>query len=234
MSTYLQICQKVARESGEISGVLPSTTASQSGKLLKIVNWVSDAWKDIQTEREEDWFFLNREFSGKATGIGTARYSSASWGLTDWAFWRNVGRFWTIYNPTLGLSDTSDLSLMPYEDWFLRYGRGAQTPNRPSNYAIDPAGQVCLGPVPDAVYSIQGAYQRIPQVLGSTNSPDTEVPICPDRHHDAITWRAMILLVEHSEATIPMATARARYATHIVPMQRTQLPAITISQTPIA
>lgn len=41
---YLTLCQKVARESGVVAGVQPATVTSQTGRLLKIVSWVNDAW----------------------------------------------------------------------------------------------------------------------------------------------------------------------------------------------
>ena len=41
MANFLALCQKTARESGTIEGVLPSTVVGQSGRLLKVVNWVN-------------------------------------------------------------------------------------------------------------------------------------------------------------------------------------------------
>ncbi len=64
MSSYLELCQAVARDSGTVSDLTaPSTVASQTGRLLRIVNWTAEAYEHIQLERD-DWRWLRKEFDG--------------------------------------------------------------------------------------------------------------------------------------------------------------------------
>lgn len=51
---FLQLCQRAVTECSA-SGTL-TTTAGQIGGLARIVNWVGDAWLELQSERDDwDW-----------------------------------------------------------------------------------------------------------------------------------------------------------------------------------
>ena len=49
MATFLQLCQKLARESGSVSGgaMQPTSVLNQSGRLAKVVAWLSDGWVEL-------------------------------------------------------------------------------------------------------------------------------------------------------------------------------------------
>jgi hypothetical protein len=68
---FLQLAQKLRQEAG-IAGTGPSTTAGQVGELGRVVDWINQAYIDIQ-EKHDDWNFLRFEFSLPLT-IGQAIY----------------------------------------------------------------------------------------------------------------------------------------------------------------
>ena len=107
MSTYLQLCQDVARESGTVSGTYPTAVASQTGRLLKIVEWTAQAYVMIQN-LHADWRWMQKTFSGTTTS-GTGKYTATSWSITDLRDWLRDNRVTgymphTIYLTATGVS----------------------------------------------------------------------------------------------------------------------------------
>lgn len=230
---YLQICQKTARDSGTISGTAPSSVTSQSGRLLKVVNFVNDAWQDIQNARNA-WLWLRAEFS-KDTIAGTARYTATAWGLARFADWivdhRVSGRYPTsIYLKATGVADEGAISLIGWDDWKAKYGRGSQTNGRPTQYAVSPAMELCLGSVPDAVYVVNGEYRKGNQTL----SANADTPEMPDRFHELIVRRALELLAGHDERPIAFADSKVKASEMYFALERDQLPGIAAGREPLA
>ena len=57
--TFLELCQRTAREGG-VEGAI-SSVAAQTGMNRKIVDWVADAWTDLQVMR--DWSFMRSKMN---------------------------------------------------------------------------------------------------------------------------------------------------------------------------
>ena len=200
MSTYLQLCQTVARDSGTISSLTdPATVLNQTGRLLRIVNWVNDAWNEIQTERE-DWRWMFGTFSG-STIANTANYTSATLGIAErFGQWRGLYEHtdeqWTCYKTSEGQSKEYGLRYVPYERFYPAYLTGTHDPGYPQHFTVAPDDSIYLGPTPDDVYTVRGHYQKSPQVL----SADGDIPELPGLFHDVIKWKALILLGIFDEA----------------------------------
>lgn len=195
MTTNLQLCQKLARESGSVSGgaTQPLSVTGQSGRLAKLVAWIADAWVDIQEDRK-DWTFLQKKFTS-ALIISNIEYMAVSFGLTDLGGWRDGNRDFSLYDPAVGAGDESFLKRLDYDDFYALYFVGTQTAARPCHYAIAPDNALCIGPKPDKAYVFNGRYRRAAQVLAANG----DVPICPEQH-DIILWRAMKKLHASDEA----------------------------------
>jgi len=222
MSTFLELCQDVARESGTISGTQPTTVASQTGRLAKIVDWTIDAWRRIQNDRNA-WKWMRTEFSGSITS-GTARYTAASFSLSRHARWLTDANNLTIYKTATGVSDESALTVISWDTWRQTYGRGSQTNNRPVSYAVSPSGELCFGPIPDDSYTINGEYYKSPQILAD----NTDEPECPARFHQIIVQRALVSLAEHDEALVTAAAAQKNYNEIMLDLESDQLPTIAL------
>lgn len=222
MSTFLELCADLARESGAI-GTAPSAVTGQTGRQLKAVEWIAHAWEQIQADNP-DWLFLRTEFEG-ALAIGTKRYTGAALGLTNWARW--VGDYpgheaVSIY-ASGDQANEAALRMIGYERWRRYYNFGTHDNGKPIEYAISPSGELLLGPTPDAAYVIRGEYSRTPQVLAANG----DVPIMPSQFHPAIVWRANMLLCEHDEAWPARTAAEAKYKAILRNMQRDLLPEMT-------
>lgn len=220
---YLALCQDTVRESGTISGdATPSAVTGQSGRLLKVVNWVAKAWTEIQN-LHDDWLWMRAEFSATTTA-GAPRYTSSSFSLTRFSRFITEPHGVTIYKTATGVSDEGELRFIDWQTWRATYGRGTQVNNRPRDYTISPAGEFCVGPVPDDTYTLRGEYQKSAQVLAA----NTDIPELPDTSlHSVIVWKALMLLAQFDEGQWPTSVAQTRIIDDLRSMQKYR-PTITI------
>ncbi len=232
MSTFLQLCQGVTRESGTFTGTTPTAVTSQSGRLLKVVNWTAEAWQIIQNLHNA-WRFMRTEFtlSDTITIANTARYTPAAWNITDHAEWIFEQELISMYKTATGVSDEGNLIPILWHEFRRMYTKGTQTATRPVHWAISPANQFCLGPKPDAVYTVNGEYRKTSVIMDA----NTDEPDLPVRFHPIIIWKGVLLLAEHDEAPPDaMITANRKYAEYLGGLERDQLPQIRIGSEPLA
>lgn len=223
MATFLEIVQKVARESRTFSTV-PSAVTSQTGRALFVVNAVIDAWRDIQNE-EDQWLWQRKEFSYDLS-VDTPKYTAASFNITDFSRWVDDAQSMTIYKTSVGVADESELAFIEWQEWRIKYGRGAQTSNRPTEVAITPQLELAFGPAPDVVYTARGEYYEGAQVLAANG----DTPECPARFHDVIAWRALMRLHAVDEAQDQYTRLKeGKHDPMMADLKRDQLPELKIA-----
>lgn len=229
MSTYLELCQAVARESGTVADLTsPSTVTGQTGRLLRIVNWTAQAWKDIQNARS-DWRWMRKEFAGDT--IATIRRYSINTGserFRSWVFDTTPGaeHSFSAYLTATGKSTERKLISVHWDEFRKRYlfGTAEEETGSPTHISVDPANQLVLYPIPDAVWTIRGEFMRGPQIL----SDDDDTPELPLEHHDAIMWKALILMGGFDEAVEQDPYWARQLAPHMDSLIATQTPRITL------
>ena len=222
---FLELCRRVEIESGTVDGAaLMTTVAGPTSRRRKMIGWTQAAWEMIQGARS-DWRFMRREYDA-ILGAGIASYTGADLSVSRFGSWyRDQPRAnppyrpHSIYDRDIGVSDTSPIQEISWTQWRDIFGRGAQTAGRPLYYAISPDEKLCLGPVPDKGYAIQGEYYRLYQSL----TADTDIPEMPALHHLTIVWRALMLLGNHDEAPVTINTATANYVACLEKLERDQV-----------
>jgi hypothetical protein len=228
LSTYLELVQDLARQSGTLAGgTTLASVSGVSGRADKLVNWIKRAWEDIQNQRT-DWLWMNAEWTGTLS-IGTRRYTAASFSLTRHRKWAGDTRFWqplTIYDPAIGQSDETALTQIEWDTWRTKYDRATHDANRPVEYAISPAGELCFGPTPDKAYSARGEYLKSPQAL----SANSDTPELPSHLHQIIVHRAMVMMGGSDESPITIQTAQNEYRRLFVTLCEEQLPNISLER----
>lgn len=193
--TYLELCRALRRECG-VSGTstTPSAVTSQTGEMLRLVNWIKDAWIEIQG-RHSDWRWMRRAFTvNTVLGDGVYTYGDctdvdAAAPITRFGQWwaHDIELPFTTYLQSTGVGGERDL---PYIDWAqfrYMYRRGTQNNNVPSYVSVDPGDQLVIGPKPDGVYVVNGDYQRSAQIL----AVDDDTPEIPTQYHMLIVYEAM-------------------------------------------
>lgn len=231
---FLTLCQRVASESGTISGNKPISVAGQTDRLAKVVRWTNDAWRQIQNAHAT-WLWMQAEFYGStvahqqryaATSFNDFETSAAITRFGDWVYSnRGVDSGVSLYDPSVGVADEGALLFRDW-DWFYKNRlRGTQNEGKPSEFTIAPNGKMAFAYIPDKVYTVRGRYRKSPQSL--TDNDDT--PEMPERFHDVIVDIALILLGTHDEAPAQIPLWRMRTSEKFCNLERDQLPRINLA-----
>lgn len=217
---FLALCNRL-RESCGISGDGPSTVEGQVGEMSRVVNWINEAYLDIQ-QIHPDWRWLRKSFSFP-TVAGQTAYSLAECGITDHGQW-DVGTF-RCYPTAVGLNGEMLLCDMDYEHWRNLYQLGAMraVQTRPTVATILPDNSFGLGSAPDATgYTIIGDYYAEPSEMAL----DADIPLIPAKHHMAIVYRAMMFYGVYEAAPEVFLRGETEFKRLIGRMRRDQLPQI--------
>lgn len=225
MSTYLQLCQATALDSGTVPGTgSPSSVESQTGRLYRIVTFVANAWRDIQRERQ-NWRWMSAEFTG-TTISGVQAYDAAAMGISSrfghWIF-RGDGDdedLFSLYGSSQ--SDEGLLCVIPWERFRRErmIGSAASQTGKPSEVTRNPANELVFYPIPDGAYTVRGRYQKAPQTLAG----NTDVPEMPEQFHDLIKWKALMLLGNYDENPNQMPFWGGQYKSILTQLETDQLP----------
>lgn len=227
MSTFLEMCRDLYRESGTADNFTtrPAAVTGQTGRDAKVVGWIAEAWVQIQN-KHRTWRFRNTEFTAPLIA-STGEYTAASLSLSNFGFWppgRGEQDAFTTYDPNTGVSDEQPLYWLEWSVFKRRFLRGAHTDQRPRFWSVAPTGNLHIGPKPDKVYTLTGWYTRSAQRLAS----NTEEPILPTDYHQAIVSFALEFLAEHDEGgPLALLPGRRRWADYYRDMAVTELPEIT-------
>lgn len=221
--TYLELVQRLHTEAG-LQGTAPSAVAAQTGMAARLVNWIQDAYADIQGIHET-WLFRIADFSFSTTAA-KQNYTSTEAGITSgFANWK--------YNPdpnTLSgirlysaVADEQDLEYVPWEDFraIYKFGSSRTQSGCPTIFTIKPNMSLDLWPIPDAVYTVNGEYVKAVDVL-VTNTPDS--PVFLSDFHLIILWKALMYYGAFEGAPEAYAHGQQEYNKLIGKMELRELP----------
>jgi len=230
--TYLEICQDVVRECG-ISGTL-TTTVSQTGEFNRVVNWVKQAWTEIQN-RHIAWLFM-RSSATVDTTAGDGTYAATD--FTDENTSLAVSNFshWLIddledppkaYLTSTGVGDEYWLSWLEWYQFRTIYlvNQNRTTQGQPSYVSWDPTLNLRLGQLPNDIYTVTANYYRSAQKF----SADTDTPTgLPAQFDDVIMYRAMEKYAGYEAAQEVMIRATSEGNRLMRQLEMNQLPAIRL------
>lgn len=205
MSTNLELCVDLRQEATD-SGTGPSAVTGQSGELARFVNWIKNAWVDIQNSRE-DWIWMRKSFTVQTVASdGEYAYTDCTDTVTGtaiarWARWYK--HEFKCYLTSTGVSGEVPLIWLNWDTFRRIYRYGTQNNGQPIHVSQDPTGKFCLGPKPDAIYTVSGDYHIGPQVM----TADGDEPEMPSRFHRLIVYEALSRYGGHRAA--PEAIMRA-------------------------
>lgn len=194
-STYLQLCQKAAREClvTQSTGV-PAAVTIQTGDLLRIVGYVADAWTEIQN-RHPNWRWMRSSFTVNTVASDDSyAYGDCTDTQTAVAIAR-FSRWWAndkkdpfkCYLQSSGVGTEYWLSYVPWERFKRVYKIGSQTASSPTWVSIDHNNNIRLGPAPNDIFVVGGDYQRSAQVF----TADADVHDMPTQYESLIVYETM-------------------------------------------
>jgi hypothetical protein len=193
-----------------------------TGSVGRVVNWVNDAWNDIQC-LHDDWDWMR---SSNLLGAGVS-FSTVS-GQASYPLGLNVSDFggdfvgdfagsgavgvdpalfgkWDIdtfrcFTTAIGFLDEMWLDDIPFDAWrnYYMYGAQRNVKTRPVVIAVGPDQSLNLGPPPNGLYTITGDYFVAPTLMVN----DTDIPVgLPARFQMLIVYRAMMKYGAYEAAT---------------------------------
>jgi hypothetical protein len=220
--TFLEICQRLRSEAG-IAGTGPNTTANQIGELGRIVNWVQDAYVDIQ-EKHDQWGFLRQDFTLPLT-IGVAFYPATS--IPGLSIWLKSNPYDSLRCYLATTDDEQWLTYRSYEEFRGLRLRGANrsVSGRPQDFTISPNNDLMVWPIPDQAYSIDGEYVK----SASKFTIDSDVPVFAD-FHMVIVWSALMKYASYAAEPSLYAQAQKEYGRLINKLELKYLPTISLGE----
>lgn len=215
---YLALCKRLRQEAG-ITGDGPTTTVTQTGQLKRVVDWIAQAWTDIQIMRP-DWLFMDSEFSFD-TIAATRDYAAADYSITDMKLWDN--KSFLIYETSVGESDQNAIPYLAYNKWRDQYRprMNDRDDGRPVLFTIMPDNSIRFEPQPDKAYTIEGNYKRSSQTL--LNDSD-ELTNFPEDFHMAVVWKALMYYAHYEDAGEVMDEAEVNFGNLQHRLEIEQLP----------
>lgn len=232
MSTFLQLAVDAQREC-DITGPKIAAVTNQAGELDRIVQWLVQAWTEVQG-RHQNWRWMRSRWTlntviGTDTYAGTAATDAianalitrfARWLLFDDSGAANV----KIYLLSAGAATERWMSYLDWGSFREIYKRGVVNNAPPAHYTLDPQNNLVLGPPPDGVYVASGEYMKSAQTL----AVETDVPECPARFHSVITYRAMEKYAGFESAPDVMSRGVREGNRMMRQLELDQLPAVAI------
>lgn len=184
----LQLAQRLRQECG-VSGTGPATTINQVGEMKRLVDWIDQAWLEIQ-EKRPNWNWMTESFSFNTTA-SQYEYTATEAGISaTFANWRSGDDSLRSYLASAGVGSEVHMYEMGYRQFrdFYLFSSRTYSLGQPINFAVSPKKTLLLGPNPALVYTIRGEYYTLPVAMAS----DTDSPSMPDRFHMLIVYKAMI------------------------------------------
>lgn len=214
--TRLELVQRLAAECGIEA---PDATTSQTGEDLRLVNWIDQAWSEVQSKRS-DWRWMRSSnilgegisfttVAGQVeyplgTGAGTVGVEADN--FTAWV----KGSF-RNYTTASGVTNEIFMDDVHFDAWRNGYMYGAMrnVQTRPVAVAIGPNNQLCLGPPPTAAYTVTGDYFMAPTAMAADGDTPTGLP---QQFHMVIVYLAMTYYARYESAPEVLDAGQSGYA----------------------
>jgi hypothetical protein len=212
---FLTLCQRTASKCG-ISGTIAATTG-QSGEAGRVVNWVNEAWREIQEHRRWNWKLATFSFQ---TVAAQQAYTPAQAGVSNLSSWE-LDTFRSYLTAT-GVAAELFLEFVDYKTFRDIYQFSVVANAQPSKFAIRPEDQaILLAQIPDGIYTVNGKYW----MAGSEMTDTTDLPTgLPTDYHWLIVYGAMMKYAQYEEAGAVYNGAKVDYDRLIGQMELKWLP----------
>jgi len=225
---FLQLAQRLRLECG-VGGTGPTTVASQTGEMERLVTWIGAAWQDVQTAHTDwEWMRASASFTTVAsqatyalgTIAGTVGVAAASFGR--WA--RHTGR---CYLTATGTNDETHIDWLGYDEWRDAYQFSAirASDSRPVAFTVTPGKGIGLGPVPLVGYTVTLDYYTAPGVL----VVDGDIPGMPVEFHLLIVYKAMMMYGAFESAPEVYQRGELEYGKLMERLRLDRLPEVTMA-----
>jgi len=213
----LALVNRLIYECGSALAPLSTLQSPAAGETTRMINWINDAWNEIQLEQyqwnwQRSWIqfptVTNQQQYTPAYVIanGTVYESENSLAsgaaLTGLTIQQWVRKSFRCFITDQGVLNEQIMNFMPWDDFrnIYMYANQIQNYTRPVIATVAPDKSLWFGPIPDASdgsgYTITAEVWFGPQAL----SADADTPLMPAQYHMAIVYRAMLKYARYESA----------------------------------
>lgn len=223
--TFLELVQRLQTRTGT-GGSDVAQVVGNIGDLRRLVNYVQEAWTEIQAKRR-DWSFRFGEFS-VACALGSQTYNIQTLlGTTI----ERAGTLLLTLEETGVANTKTRVELFDYGFFEDIYSVRDVGTGRPTACAFLPNfKQVKFNVILDKNYTLKGKYELQNQTLAANG----DVPTLPEQYHMAIFERALMKWAEFEEAAGVYNTAKMAYEDWLTTMVNDLCPKILVGQDAMA
>lgn len=220
---YLQLVQRAVLKAGAKVAV-PTTVVGQTGINQLFVDWVADAWKEIQVERLGYYPRVSRDLSMSLVA-GTYEYSLPI--TLEGVDTRSL---------TVDLAGEAQTPVFfcTYDHYRTRLDRQVRADGKPQYFTLTPSNTLVFWPNPDAAYTLRYDGILIAQIFDSTDaagvgSSDILEPTgLREEYQDAVVWQAIMNYAMHFEDGSKLAEAQAKMRPYIKYFEERFMPTVTL------
>ncbi|MGQ7248289.1 phage adaptor protein [Halomonas sp. V046] len=203
---FLQLCKRLRQEVGA-AGDGPAAVTGQHGEYQRLIDWVRQAWLEIQQEQDE-WRFnwaqasieLDADFREYSPPVDLDRWDRSTLRVNGRPL-REVA--WSVFR-----------------DWY----REDSEREWPTDITRLPNGNLRMDSSPAQLSWLTFEYWRTPQQLVA----NIDQPRMPSQYHMVIVYRAMLAYALYENAPEVATAARAGETKITAEMMRRELPAVEI------
>lgn len=212
MSTYLELTQELHISVGA-AGTEPQAVTGLAGEAERLAAWIKRADNLIQM-KWANWKFLRTTFAtagGNTTTQGVATLAKPA----DLVFWDEKS-FMIIFP-----GETDKNPVPRISEWDKRKSDVLDTTEGAiDNIIIMPDNSLQFEPVPDGIYTLDADYYVRPTLLAAND----DISVIPERFHQAILGRAMILYANFENAPEIKDQGEEIYVEQLALLENDQLP----------
>lgn len=223
---YLQLVQKAVRKSGAKITV-PTTVVGQTGIAGMFVEWVADAWKDIQLERLGIFWRVDRDVSFNLVASDFEYVVDSDYESIN------------LRSVTCHLSNENEtpVTWRTYDYYRTQVDRVDRQEGKPQYFTFSPDNLWIFWPTPDDTYTIKYDGIRVVQVFDSEDSAGagTSDVLQPtglqSSYHDAIVWQAIMNYALHFEDGSKLSEAQIKFKPYKKYFEERFMPTVTVDTT---
>lgn len=211
---FLELVQNAWRKTGQ-SGNPPASVVGVTGNQLRFVNWICDAWTEIQNESDE-WVFLKASaiFS---TIANQENYNKLLVAMSDVRI--PLAAFILVDTQWVQM-ELNNSSSSTYE--FQRINKSTGSPR----VCYYDNGIFSFDSIPDTAYQIKIYYRRNAQEL----SENLDEPLCDSAYHRTIVWRACEAYARYDEDNALFLEAKEKGEKAMLSMYSDLTPKVTFGR----